>query len=212
MARPHHPQPLPIEQIRLHELLAKAKFELVCVQDITYHALSQRADLKHKLEDYMLQYADGELSEDAVRLILFMHPVHVAKANNNKWECIAGLRSLQIAKLVFKHATKILVTTHSRVGDTEREWICYADLLISPLCMSARETISMTLQTLSAEPHSKKWGTNWLPHIAASHSNMAHALNVSRSSIYRSRPKTATDIEQSLTVPDELYPTVTNEE
>jgi hypothetical protein len=210
MTRPHLPQP--IEQIRVHELLAKAELKLVHIQDITYHALSQRADLKHKLEDYMLQYVDGELSEDAVRLILLMHPVHVAKSNNNKWECIGGLRSLQIAKLAFNSATEILVTTHSRLGDNEREWICYADLLLSPLCLSARETVSMTLQTLSAEPCSEKWGKSWLPHIAASHSGMAHALNVSRSCIYRSRPKIATEIEQSLTIPDELYPTVTDEE
>lgn len=160
----------------------------------------------------MLQYADGELSEDAVKLILLMHPVHVAKADNNKWECIGGLRSLQIAKLVFNTATKILVTTHSRLGENEREWICYADLLLSPLCLSARDTISMTLQALSAEPCSEKWSNSWLPHIAASHSGMAHALNVSRSSIYRSRPKIDTRIEQSLAVPDEPYATVTDEE
>lgn len=106
------------------------------------------------ITNYMLP-SNGILTEQALTLNMLMHPIVVihAKKAQNRYLCIAGIRSLMLAQSSLGQDKTLSVTIIERLRLEEIESIVNADVLLSPLLMSIRcpSAIGTILMKMSKE-------------------------------------------------------------
>jgi hypothetical protein len=141
------------------------------------------------MQEYALRYVTGELSLAAYRLIELYHPILVVPAGKGKkeWECVAGFRTLTIARLVLEAGGLVTVGKLPVMRNEEKARMCYADLLLSPLALSLKNPAKTLTRILSIEDVAEKMVPVWLPRIAMSSANLASALGISPITLARAK-------------------------
>lgn len=172
---------------KMHQTI---KWIEIPLKTISLHSLSKSQNLSIQLKEYSLRFVDGELTPDAYRIIELFHPIYVISLGRGKFECLAGLRTLMIGKLVMKPDDVVTVGVLPMMSSEEKDRFHYADLLLTPLVQSLRSPPDTLVRILSEEFIGNKSASEWLPNIANSDANIASLLGTSRSTIARAVRKT----------------------
>ena len=132
----------------------KGKIVSVELKNIAPHERYSGFSTLLAITDYMLP-SNGILTEQAMALGLLMHPIVVIrfKKSQDRYLCIGGFRSLQLAKSSLSLDTILSVTLIDRPRLEEIELAVNADILLSPLLMSIRSpaTIGAIYQQMSKD-------------------------------------------------------------
>jgi hypothetical protein len=166
----------------------------VPLKTIQIYSAPNSQKLTIKLEDYALRFVDGEVSEEAYRILELCHPVYVVSLARGKWECLMGLRTLTIAKLVLGPDASVTVGVLPKNMDiNEKSRLNHADLLLTPLLHSLRNPAETLIRLLSDADLNQSVVPSWLPKIAQNATGLASALGTSRATIARATRKLKSD-------------------
>jgi hypothetical protein len=143
-----------------------------------------------KLEEYALRFVDGEVSEEAYRILELCHPIYVIPLSRGRWECLMGHRTSIIAKLVLGPEALVTVGVLPKKMDTnEKTRLSHADQLLTPLIHSLRNPPETLIRLLTDYDLNQSEVSSWLPNIVQNATGLASALGRSRATIARATRK-----------------------
>lgn len=178
---------LPDKLCHIHRSIEWLDIPLKAIQ--IYSAQNSKK-LTIKLEEYALRFVDGEVSEEAYRILELCHPVYVVPLARGKWECLMGHRTLTIAKLVLGPDASVTVGVLTKKMDiNEKTRLNHADLLLTPLFQSLRNPPETLIRLLTDTDLNQSEVSSWLPNIAQNATGLASALGTSRATIARATRK-----------------------
>lgn len=88
------------------------------------------------LIDYTM--ANGQISELAIRNCLLIHPVVVMRGRHNNYLCIAGLRTLNMAKAILPLETEIQSICIGQTHPDHIRMMMSTDVFVTPLLFTVK--------------------------------------------------------------------------
>lgn len=151
------------------------------LKDIKLHPLIEsQSELLASLE-YSLN-SINELSREAFRWILTLHPIFVILDKQNEYRVVCGIRSFNIACRIFDATEKILVTPVNNQSSEIIITAIYADLFLSPLAFSLRRPPNALLDIYKILPD--KIAKSFTPNLTRNRSKFARSLGVSTNTLF----------------------------
>ncbi len=111
-------------------------FEAIQLSDITIHPNLPIELVSILYSQNFKSFAPKIFSEHSARYLIRQHPILVTKTSDNKWSCIAGFRSLQIAHSCLPQNETIWVMIQQMVSKDEIVETATFDLYLNHLSYS----------------------------------------------------------------------------